>query len=373
MAVPMSKQVCRVLSKTILRREAPLRLGSLWNFLPDQARNSSSYRAAVLKELKKPLVIESVNAPKKIKKDEIRVKVMNCAVNASDIMICDGESESQLKLPFTPGFEIAGEILESGSAAAAEGFNVGDRIVGLNKDNHGGFAEQCIISMNDAWQAPSSVSLKKCVSLPDSYATALIGLARRAHLKEGDSVLITAAAGGLGLAAVDIASHVYRAKVVGVCSTNDKSSLVREKGAWSALVFNPHDLEVTVKDVTKGKGMKVVFDAVGGEVFTAALKTVAHEGTVIVAGFASRQVPQLQLSELLQGSYSILGVSLSYYRAKDPEVYRDTVQDVLDMCEQGLISPHISEDFDLKEVNEAMEYMRARKSSGKVIINICDS
>ncbi|KAK3914301.1 Quinone oxidoreductase-like protein 2-like protein [Frankliniella fusca] len=373
MAVPLSKQIYSIVRKTVISREVPSRLGPLGGFFNGNIRNASTYKAAVLKEFRKPLEIENVSAPKKIQKDEIRVKVVNCAVNASDIMICDGEAESSLKLPFTPGFEIAGEILECGSEAAAEGFNVGDRIVGLNKDNHGGFAEQCVISMKDAWQAPSSVSYKKCVSLADSYATALIGLARRAHLKEGDSVLITAAAGGLGLAAVDIASHVYRAKVVGVCSTSDKSSLVREKGAWAALVFNPHDLEVTVKDVSKGKGMKVVFDAVGGDVFTASLKTVAHEGTVIVAGFASRQVPQLLLSELLQGSYSILGVSLSYYRSKDPEVYRDTVQDVLDMCEQGLISPHISQDFDLENVNEAMEYMRARKSSGKVIINLCDS
>ncbi|XP_026290759.1 quinone oxidoreductase-like protein 2 homolog [Frankliniella occidentalis] len=373
MAVPLSKQVCSILRKTVIGSEVPSRLGSLGGLLYGNIRSASTFKAAVLKEFHKPLEIETITAPKKIKKDEIRVKVVNCAVNASDIMICDGEHELSPKLPFTPGFEIAGEILESGSDAAAEGFNVGDRIVGLNKDKHGGFAEQCVISMKDAWLAPSSVSYKKCVSLADSYATALIGLARRAHLKEGDSVLITAAAGGLGLAAVDIASHVYRAKVVGVCSTSDKSSLVREKGAWAALVFNPHDLEVTVKDVSKGKGMKVVFDAVGGDVFTASLKTVAHEGTVIVAGFASRQVPQLLLSELLQGSYSILGVSLSYYRLNDPEVYRDTVQDVLDMCEQGLISPHISQDFDLDKVNEAMEYMRARKSSGKVIINICDS
>lgn len=373
MASPLSNQFCRILRKTVLKRDVSSRLGFLHNSLTGPLRNASTYKAAVLKEFNQPLVIEDVNAPKKIGKDEIRVKVMNCAVNASDIMICDGEHETKPALPFTPGFEVAGEILEAGSNAVSEGFNVGDRVIGLNKDKHGGFAEQCVISMQDAWLAPSSVTFKKCVSLADSYATALIGLARRAHLKEGDTVLITAAAGGLGLAAVDIASHVYRAKVIGVCSTSDKSSLVREKGAWSALVFNPHDLEVTVKDVTKGKGMKVVFDAVGGDVFTAALKTVAHEGTVIVAGFASHQVPQLLLSELLQGSYSILGVSLSYYRANDPEVYRDTVQDVLDMCEQGLISPHISESFDFEKVNEAMEYMRARKSSGKVIVNICDS
>ncbi|XP_059473784.1 quinone oxidoreductase-like protein 2 homolog [Neocloeon triangulifer] len=331
-------------------------------------RQASTFKAAVLKEVGQPLKIESVKAAK-LNKDQVRVKVSKCGVNSADLLVCQGEYHVKPKLPFVPGFEVAGEVLEVGSEVKT--LQKGDRVIGLNKDLFSGFAQQCILNQNDVWNLPGEISFKEGAALPDSYATALLGLARRAQLQEGDSVLVTAAAGGLGLAAVDLAANVYRAKVIGVCGTEDKASLVREKGAWAALTYKPEHLRAKVKEITEGKGVRVIFDAVGGHVFEESLKCVAHEGMVVVAGFASKQIPQVETSSLLPKAFSLVGVSLSNYRISDPEVYRQSVEDVVDMCEQGLISPHVSAEFDLEKVNEAFEFLRERRSTGKVILD-CD-
>jgi len=329
-------------------------------------RFKSEYKAAVLQELKKPLIIDEQKR-KKLQKDEVRIKVKCCSVNASDIMICHGLYEIAPKLPFIPGYEVSGEILELGSKAA-EGLKVGDKIVGLNKDLFSGFSEECVLQSLDVWQLPSGVSFDTAVAVADSYSTALIGLVRRGKLKNTDHVLITAAAGGLGVAAVDIAANVYRAKVIAVCDTEDKAALLRERGAWAALTSVPKDIEKKCAEVTSGGGVRVVFESVGSELFHSVLKCVAAEGVVIVAGTASRLVPTVKTSELLPMSFSLIGVSLRNYRKSNPEIYRQIVQDAIDMADQRLVSPVIAKKFLLEKVNEAVQFVLDKKSTGKVII-----
>lgn len=333
-------------------------------------RFKSVYKAAVLQELKKPLIIDEQKR-KKLQKDEVRIKVKCCSVNASDIMICHGLYEIAPKLPFIPGYEVSGEILELGSKAA-EGLKVGDKIVGLNKDLFSGFSEECVLQSSDVWQLPSAVSFDTAVALADSYSTALIGLVRRGKLKNTDQVLITAAAGGLGLAAVDIAANVYRAKVIAVCDTEDKAALLRERGAWAALTSVPKEIEKKCAEVTSGEGVRIVFESVGNEMFHSVLKCVAPEGVVIVAGTASRLVPTIKTSDLLPVSFSLIGVSLRNYRKSIPEVYRQIVQDAIDMADQKLVSPVIAKKFSLEKVNEAVQFVLDKKSTGKVIIVMKD-
>ncbi|CAB3378075.1 Hypothetical predicted protein [Cloeon dipterum] len=231
-------------------------------------RRASTFKAAVLKEVGKPLKIEEIKSVK-LAKDQVRLKVKKCGVNSADLQVSKGEYHIKPKLPFVPGFEVAGEVLEIGSDVKT--LQKGDRVVGLNKDLFSGFAQQCVLNQNDVWLLPGDIKFGEGAALTDAYATALLGLARRAQLQEGDTVLVTAAAGGLGLAAVDLAANVYRAKVIGVCGTEDKASLVREKGAWAALTYSPQHLRAKVEEVTEGKGVKVIFDAVGGHVFQESL------------------------------------------------------------------------------------------------------
>lgn len=293
-------------------------------------------------------------------------------MNVPDLLMSNGKYDIVPKLPLTLGYEVSGLITEVHEAAGKEGFCVGDRIVALNKEAYGGFSEECIVLSQDAWKLPDSISFRVAAALVDSYSTALIGLARRTHLKEGDHVLINAGVGGLGLAAVDVAANVYKAKVIAVCGTEDKATLIREKGAWSALKYQPDHILKTVQDVTKGKGVRVVFDAVGGEIFQNSVKSVSHEGSVILAGFAGRQVESVRLEDLIPSCCSLIGISLTKYRSSNLPAYRQIVQDAIDMCEQNLVMPSIQEDFDFDEINEAFQFMVDNKSTAKIVIDILD-
>ncbi|KAK2722439.1 hypothetical protein QYM36_002840 [Artemia franciscana] len=278
------------------------------------------YRAAIARSLGQPLIVEDISALEKVEDTEVIVNVEACGINASDILKCQGEYTEKQKLPFIPGFEVCGTVKQVG--VKVEDFKPGDRVIGLNKEKLGGFAEECALDQSDVWPISKKVSFEEGAALLDTYATALLCLHRRAKITAKDTVLITAAAGGLGLAAVDLAANVYKAKVIGVCDTEEKASIVRDKGAFAALKFDPKHLRDKIKDYTGKKGIKIILDAVGGDLFKEALKYVTHEGKVIVAGFASRQIPQIMTSDLLPKSYSLIGVSLTHYRLADREVYR---------------------------------------------------
>ncbi|KAI9564456.1 Quinone oxidoreductase-like protein 2-like protein [Daphnia sinensis] len=367
----------KTLSNLIARSGNVIKTASITTSNPLFSRNikglpyfqtTAAYRAAVLHEIAKPLVIEDVTTTTKLKDLEIRIEVYTCGVNASDILICNGQYGIEQKMPFVPGFEVCGEVKEIGPKV--KNFNVGDKVIGLKKDGYSGFAEECVVLEQDLWGVPQGMTFEIGASLLDTYGTALLGLHRRAEVEADDSVLVTAAAGGLGLAAVDLAANVYKAKVIGVCGTEDKASLVRDKGAFASLKYQAKNLRSKVMEVTEGKGVSIIFDAVGGDIFNESLKCIAHEGKVIVAGFASRQIPNVPTSLLLPQSFSLIGVSLSHYRDANNEVYRQVGNDVIELYEEGLISPHVSAIFPLEEVNAAMDFLSQRKSTGKVILKI---
>jgi len=326
-----------------------------------------NYKAAVLTEFGKELEVQELKAAK-LGENEVRVDVYNCGVNASDILTCQGVYENLPPLPFVPGFEFSGEVVEVGSQVRT--VQKGGRVIGLLSSGSGGFAEQLVANVSDVFAVDNSLEFEAGAALADTYATALLGLQRRARLQPGQTVLVTAAAGGLGLAAVDLAANVYKCKVIAVCGTEDKAALVREKGAFAALSFNEKHLHSKVREVTGGKGVEVIFDAVGGHVFEEAIKCVAFEGSVIVAGFASRTVPHVPTSVLLPQSFSLVGLSLRHYREADNAVFRRAVLDVLELYEAGLISPHVSAQFPLTEANQALAFISERKSTGKVLLDI---
>ncbi|KAG0724526.1 Quinone oxidoreductase-like protein 2 [Chionoecetes opilio] len=346
---------------------APCQQPSSWLCGRANIRKASTYRAAVLREFGQDLQIKDMKR-NKLKGNEVRVGVHSCGVNASDILMIENKYDRTLTVPFVPGFEVCGEVLEVGRDVTT--MAVGSKVIGINKEGLGGYAEESIISEQNLWTVDHGVSVDHGAALVDTYATALIGLHRRARVHEGSTVLVTAAAGGLGLAAVDLASSVYKAKVIGVCGTEDKAELVRQKGAWAALKYNKKHIEAKVKEVTDGRGVDVVFDAIGGDAFHDCFSWVCHEGTVIVAGFASRVIPNIETGQLLPKAVSLVGLSLSHYQQANNAVYRQVVEDVIDMHEMGLIKPHISARFNIEETAEAFNFMRERKSTGKVILDL---
>ncbi|BET00298.1 Alcohol dehydrogenase GroES-like domain [Nesidiocoris tenuis] len=329
-------------------------------------RSASTFAAAKLKELGKPMEITEVKAPKKLEKEQVRIKVNFCSVNASDVLLTQGQNPGNFKLPITPGYEVAGTVLESQSPD----FLKGDRVVALNKDQLGGFAEECVAHSTDVWAVPPNVPLDLSAALADSFGTAMLGLVRRGHLSENQIVLTTMASTH-GYASVDLAAQVFKAKVIAVCTSEAESEKLRERGAWNALVYNEKLLLSTVKELTNGQGVDVIYDTLAGDALATCLKCVKHEGHVVVAGYTLKELPQIQISQLLTlPSFNISGVSLTSYRRHAPEVYRQAVSDALEMKEQGLISPKIAAKFPLEQVNKALEFIRETEPVGKVVLDM---
>lgn len=189
---------------------APCQQPSTWLCGRINIRKVSTYKAAVLREFGQELQVEDVKR-QRLEGNEVRVGVHSCGVNASDILMIENKYDRKLNLPIVPGFEVCGEVLEVGRDVTT--MTVGSKVIGMNKEGLGGFAEECITSEQDLWTVDHAVSVDSGAALVDTYATALIGLHRRARVQEGSTVLVTAAAGGLGLAAVDLATSVYKAKV----------------------------------------------------------------------------------------------------------------------------------------------------------------
>ncbi|GFW12166.1 quinone oxidoreductase-like protein 2 homolog [Trichonephila clavipes] len=326
----------------------------------------SHYKAAVLKEIGKELEILERSRPK-LKETEVRIKVRCCAVNVADTLICSGKYDQEPKLPFIPGYEFSGEVLETGSKV--KNLSVGDKVIGLNKDTFSAMATECLSEERDLWKIPQDVAFDSAAALVDSYATVLIA-ARRANLREGDTVLVTVAAGGLGLAAVDLASNLFNAKVIGACDTEDKTSILREKGAFSTINYSKKDIVKTVMKETDNQGVKIVFDAVGGDTFEDCLQSISPEGCIAVLGFSSRKIPQILTSQLLPKSCALIGISLTHYQKMVSQTYRSSVQEVIDMYLDEFIDPHVAEEFKFKDVNDAIKHVEERKSAGKVILDV---
>ncbi|GFR10810.1 quinone oxidoreductase-like protein 2 homolog, partial [Trichonephila clavata] len=264
-------------------------------------------------------------------------------------------------------YEFSGEVLETGSKV--KNLSVGDKVIGLNKDTFSAMATECLSEERDLWKIPQDIAFDSAAALVDSYATVLIA-ARRANLREGDTVLVTVAAGGLGLAAVDLASNLFNAKVIGACDTEDKTSILREKGAFCTINYSKKDIVKAVMKETDNQGVKIVFDAVGGDTFEDCLQSISPEGCIAVLGFSSRKIPQILTSQLLPKSCALIGISLTHYQKMVSQTYRSSVQEVIDMYLDEFIDPHVAEEFKFKDVNDAIKHVEERKSAGKVILDV---
>jgi NADPH2:quinone reductase len=316
------------------------------------------------------LVLRDVNR-KPLKTNQVRIGVYCCGINSIDVSNCAGELEPRPALPFIPGYEVCGEIIDIGEGEESSKFMIGQRVIGLSLNDHGsGFAEELAIDAKDVWPIDAVMSFATGASLVNSYATALLALTRRAEVEEGSTVLITGAAGRLGLASVDLAANVYRCKVIAVCSSDDKSALVRDRGAWATITFGKQNLAAEVKKVTDGLGVSIIIDSVGGDVFNQVIKCVADEGKVIVAGFASKKIPQISGDDLLENSFSVLGVSLEQYRKKKFDVYREVVTDIIEMYEEKLISPLPAIHYPFDQVNEAIAVLKDSATISKLVLDI---
>ena len=293
---------------------------------------------------------------------QVRVHVWASGVNYVDALFVQGRYQIRPPLPFVPGSEIAGEVTEIG--AEVDGVEVGDRVmasVGL-----GGYADEIVLSPRQLVRIPDRLSFGQAATMTQSYATAWFSLTRRTTVGPDDWVLVLGAAGGVGLAALDVA-RALGAKVVAAASTDEKLQLCIERGAHGVVNYSTEDLKARVREITDG-GADVAIDTVGGDLSEAALRSLGNHGRLMVIGFASGTIPQLPANQILLRNRSVLGVDWGAWAMSDPDGNAVVLDEVLAAIDDGLLFPAEPGTYPLAEAGTALRDLLERRITGKVCL-----
>jgi NADPH:quinone reductase len=296
--------------------------------------------------------------------DDLLINVMAVGLNFFDTLLLRNKYQMSPPLPFSPGAEIAGTV-EAFGANVSE-FKRGDRVAAYIGGN--GCREQIVTKAKNAVAIPDGVSDEIAAGITITYGTALHGLQDRAALQAGETVAVLGAAGGAGLAAIEIAK-LMGARIIAVASSGDKLALAREHGADQGINYEAEDLKTRLKQLTVPKGVDVLYDPVGGAYAEPALRAMAWEGRYLVLGFASGTIPRLPLNLVMLKGCAIIGVFWTAFVERYPEKHRANMVKLLDWCAKGLIVPHIHSSFALIETATALSLIEGRKVTGKVIVN----
>jgi NADPH2:quinone reductase len=286
-------------------------------------------------------------------------------LNFPDLLIITGKYQFKPALPFSPGFEIAGTVEKVGPGVSK--FSGGERVIA--QVAVGGFAEYAIAEESHTHPKPDSMSDDEAASFPLVYQTSYFGLAYRGALQKGETVLVHSAAGGVGLAAVQIARALGAGKIIGTVGSDEKLALVRENGADIALNYQTEDFVDVVKRETNGRGADVIYDPVGGEIGERSTKCIAFEGRLVVIGFTSGKFSNFVSNHVLVKNYSVVGLHWGAYRHNNSAKIEQGWKELLDLYETGLLKPVIGGRFHMEQVADAMEFLASRKAVGKVVLH----
>lgn len=298
--------------------------------------------------------------------NQVRMKVDSFAMNFFDILLCRREYQEDPDLPFTPGAEVAGVITEVGEKSSLQ---VGQRVLATPALPNGGYAEQVVVDERGVYTIPDSMSSDDAASLHITYQSALYGLKYRGNVKVGETVLVHAASGGIGSAAVQLAK-AYGATVIATAGSEEKLKKCKEIGADFTINYREEDFIPIVKEITEGKGADVIFDPVGGETFQKSRKCIAFDGRILVIGFAGGHIPEAPMNHVLIKNYSLVGVHFGYFKRLYPERVQEMHKELIDLYEQGKIKPLIYKKYLFNEVVEGLEALQGRKTYGKLIVNV---
>jgi len=291
---------------------------------------------------------------------QARVRVRAAAVNFPDILTVQGKYQHKPPLPFTPGTEGAGDVIAVG--AGVTHVKVGDRVIagGL-----GCYAEEMQVPAASLRLIPAGVGYAEAASFTVAYLTAYVALVRRARLEADEWLLVHGAAGGVGLAAVDLGRHLG-AKVIATASSDAKRAFLRDYGA--DLVLPSSGFREAVKEATGGEGANVIYDPVGGDVFDESTRCIAFDGRIAIIGFTSGRIPQIGVNMPLIKGYSIMGVRAGEYGRKFPEKGRQNMFAITKLLAEKKIRPHIHARYPLARAVDAMRTLETREVIGKVVI-----
>jgi len=295
---------------------------------------------------------------------QLLVRVLAAAGNFPDALLCRGTYQVRPPLPFTPGVELSGEVAAAGEGTT--GFAAGDRVIGTAILPHGAFAEYALMRAAAAFRVPGDLDDAEAAPFHISYQTGWFGLHRRAALKAGETLLVHAAAGGVGSAAIQL-GKAAGARVIGVAGGPAKAAVATELGADVVIDRTAEDFVAVVKEVTGGRGADVIYDPVGGDAFRKSAKCVAFEGRILVVGFASGDIPQAALNHALVKNYSILGLHWGLYERMEPGSISRCHAELTTMVEAGLIRPLISERLTLADVPDGVRRLAEGSTTGRIV------
>jgi len=295
---------------------------------------------------------------------QILVKVSAVALNFPDVLMCRGLYQVKPPLPFTPGVELCGTVVEAGDGAE---FKTGDRVLGTPAA--GALSEFALLNPGDAFPAPSSLDDARAASFHIGYQTGWFGLHRRAALAAGETLLVHAAAGGVGSAAIQL-GKAAGARVIGVVGGPTKAKVATALGADIVVDRHSVDFVAVVKEATGGRGADVIYDPVGGETFTRSTKCIAFEGRLVVIGFASGDIASALTSHALVKNYSVLGLHWGLYKKMDPASIPAAHEALTALADAGKAVPLVSVRLPFEAAADGIAQLASGETTGRVVIEL---
>jgi NADPH2:quinone reductase len=322
-------------------------------------------KAWLVRELGEPIEVmrhEDVAVPQP-SFGQVLVRVLAAAANFPDALMCRGTYQVKPPLPFTPGLEVCGEVVRIGPGVTDVA--VGDRVIGSPVPPNGAYADFTVLGRATCFSAPPGLDDAQAAAFTISYQTGWFGLHRRAHIQSGETLLVHAAAGGVGSAAVQL-GKAAGARVIGVVGGVDKVAVARELGADIVVDRHTEDFVEVVKDATRGRGADVIYDPIGGDTYFRSTKCVAFEGRIVVVGFAGGEIQQAPLNHPLIKNYSVVGLHWGLYWTRDPESLGHCHDELLRLTRRGLVTPLVGARLAMGDVPAGIQELAAGKTLGRL-------
>lgn len=312
------------------------------------------------------LVLEEVPSPKP-GPGEVVISIKAASVNFPDVLIIQNKYQFKPPLPFSPGSELAGVVKEVG--ADVKSVKPGDRVIAFTA--YGAFAEEVKTEAGRLLPMPEGMGFEAAASFILTYGTTDHALRDRGQMKPGESLLVLGAAGGVGVAALEI-GKAMGARVIACASSDDKLAVCREHGADETINYATEDLRERIKALCGSKGVDVIYDAVGGPYTEPAFRSIAWRGRHLVIGFAAGDIPKLPLNLPLLKGASVVGVFWGDFTRREPQAFAESARQLARWYLEGKLKPHVSATFPLEKAADAMNLLVSRKAKGKVVVKIGD-
>ncbi len=298
-------------------------------------------------------------------KGEAVVKVAAVGLNFFDTLIVAGKYQYKPPFPFSPGAEFAGAVESVGAGVSS--LSVGDRVMGFI--GWGAARERVVVRADRLVPIPSELDVERAAGLTCAYGTSYYALKERGRLKHGETLAVLGAAGGTGLAAVEL-GKIMGARVIACASSDDKLAFARERGADDTVNYAKEDLKDSLRRLTDGRGVDVVFDPVGGAYSEAALRALAWEGRLLVVGFAAGEIPKIPLNLPLLKGCDIRGVFWGGWLDRHPGAHCEATAQIARWCVEGKVSGHVQKVYPLADTAQALKDIAARKVMGKIVLRV---